>query len=202
MKLPGQYNGEEQCFEEEDKTENGGTQFGHKHHLEFVFLSSLHQLIILHSNYHRFMLAQLIPWGRVCTVGKHEERVNSLMSTVPARHTPTQIKCSTLRVLTPTLPSRALRPLSSPFLCLEVELLLVLWFPSFPLPVPLDKDVDDWLTVLFRLGCSTFGGRWSPDREGEETGSSFFSSDLFDLAEQIYFKLLGVFPSLNIDLFF
>lgn len=54
----------------------------------------------------------------------------------------------------PTLPSRVLRPFSSPFLCLEVELPLVLWLPSFPLPVPLDNDVEDWLTVLFRLGCS------------------------------------------------
>lgn len=113
-------------------------------------------------------------------------------------HAHTRIKSS---LLTPTLPSRVLRPLSSPFLCLEVELLLVLWFPSFPLPVPLDKDVDDWLTVLFRLGCSAFGVRWSPDKEGEGTGSSFFSSDLFDLVGQIYFNLLAVFPSQNTDFF-
>lgn len=53
-----------QCFEEEDKTENGGTPFGHKHHLESVFSSSLYQLIILHSTYHRLMLAQLIPWEK------------------------------------------------------------------------------------------------------------------------------------------
>lgn len=49
------------------------------------FSRSLHQLIILHSTYHSFMLAQLIPWGWVCTVGKHDERTNSLMPTMPAR---------------------------------------------------------------------------------------------------------------------
>lgn len=89
-------------------------------------------------------------------------------------------------LLTPTLPSRVLRPLSSPFLCLEVELPLVLWLPSLPLPVPLDKEVDDWLTVLFRLACSVLGVRWRPDMEGEGTGSSFFSKDLLDLIEYEY----------------
>lgn len=83
-----------------------------------------------------------------------------------------------------TLPSRAPRPLSSPFRCLEVELPLVLWLPSFPLPVPLDKEVEDWLTVLFRLGCSALGVRWRPDMEGEGTGSSFFSTDLLDLGDE------------------
>lgn len=83
--------------------------------------------------------------------------------------------------LPPTLPSRVLRPLSSPFLCLEVEVLFVLWPPSLPLPAPLESDVEDWLTVLFRLGCSAFGVRWRPAMDGEGTGSSFFSKDLFDL---------------------
>lgn len=78
----------------------------------------------------------------------------------------------------PTLPSRVLRPFSSPFLCLEVELPLVLWLPSFPLPVPLDNDVEDWLTVRFRLGCSALIVRM----EGEGTGSSFFSEDLLELS--------------------
>lgn len=98
---------------------------------------------------------------------------------LPGTHTGS--KCPEIRLLGPTLPSRVLRPLSSPFLCLEVELPLVLWLPSFPLPVPLDKEVEDWLTVLFRLGCSALGVRWRPDIEGEGTGSSFFSKDLLDL---------------------
>lgn len=107
----------------------------------------------------------------------------SLMSTLPAGYPLS--KCSVMNSLTPTFPSRVLRPLSSPFLCLEVELPLVLWLPSFPLPVPLDKDVEDWLTVLFRLGCSALGVRWRPDRDGEGTGSSFFSEDLLDLVGYI-----------------
>lgn len=72
--------------------------------------------------------------------------------TLPGIHTGS--KFPTIRSLMPTLPSRVLRPLSSPFLCLEVELPLVLWLPSFPLPV-----VEDWLTVRFRLGCSALGVR-------------------------------------------
>lgn len=95
-------------------------------------------------------------------------------------------KCHAIRLLTLTFPSRVLRPLSSPFRCLEVELPLVLWLPSFPLPVPLDKEVEDWLTVLFRLGCSALGVRWRPDMEGEGTGSSFFSKDLLDLQRYDY----------------
>lgn len=61
--------------------------------------------------------------------------------------------------VTPTFPSRVLRPFSSPFLCLEMELPLAPRLPSFPLPVPLDSDVDDWLKVLFLLGISTLGVR-------------------------------------------
>lgn len=64
--------------------------------------------------------------------------------TTPARYSlREQMPRDNLWLLAPTLPSRVLRPLSSPFLCLEVELPFVLWLPSFPLPVPLDKDVED-----------------------------------------------------------
>lgn len=140
---------------------------------------------LFHSSFPGEESAQLVnmmnEWTHTCVHNACQVNTHTHSQSTPI-HTET--------LLTPTLLSRVLRPLSSPFLCLEVELLLVLWFPSFPLPVPLDKDVDDWLTVLFRLGCSAFGVRWSPDKEGEGTGSSFFSKDLFDLVGQIYIKLL------------
>lgn len=83
-----------QCLEGEGKTENVGAQFRHKHFLELVFSRSLHQLIISHSTSFSFMLAQFIPWGRVCTFGKYDEWVNSHLcpQCLPGTHTHTHTR--------------------------------------------------------------------------------------------------------------
>lgn len=138
---------------------------------------SLFMLALL-SKFPRVNAAQLANMMKDCTRMSQHQRL-------PGIQTPNALA---IKLLTPTLPSRVPRPLSSPFLCLEVELPLVLWLPSFPLPVPLDNEVEDWLTVLFRLGCSALGVRWRPDMEGEGTGSSFFSKDLLDLVRIIIVK--------------
>lgn len=80
-----------------------------------------------------------------------------------------------------TLASLLLRPcLSSPFLCLELELLL----PLSLLLALLGSEVDDWLAVRLRPWCSDLGVRCSTI-EGEGTGSLSLSKLRFDNLESV-----------------